>query len=526
MIRLKSSLAGSLLRSGSRAFVLCFSFANLCFLTVWVEMQDRSGDFFKTSVLTWTRVEAVSLDVLIFAVILWVPVVLAVRSQKPVWIRVVKWSALGGLIIPINSIRLDPYIIRRAGEILQIRNGWLAVGVCAVALAIFLMIRWEKLFLRVVCGFLTLLLPTFPLILARTAGIVQSGPSGFLQNKPLLPALPQKAGAPHILWILFDEWDQVLTFDDRPANLRLPELDRFRGKSFHAEGAYPPAQHTIVSVPSLISGKTFTHSTPKGASEMLVTYDPHQPPKPLTAEPNIFGEARSAGFNAGAAGWYLPLSRLYGDLVACPINRDDNASLSLPALMYVTAQDRFRALPLMTRLGLAPRSLPTEHIAIYRRLVQDTLHMALDPRLNLVFVHLNVPHGPAIFDAATASFSTSPDATYQDNLVLVDHTVSEVRQTLEQAGRWDSTTILLTSDHPLRVKIWQSMFPGRGLPANVQQSQRVPFLLKMAGEKDGMEYPHAMQTVVSKDLLLEILAQKVTTAEQVGAWLDTHPPRQ
>ena len=525
MIRLKSSLAGSLLRSGSRAFVLCFSFANLCFLTTWAELQDREGDFFKTSAVTWTQVEAVSLDVLIFAVILWVPVVLAVRSQKPVWIRVVKWSALGGLIIPINSIRNDPYIIRRAGEILQIRNGWLAVGVCAVALPIFLLIRWERLFLRVVCGFLTLLLPTFPLILVRTAGIVQSGPSSFLPNKPLLPALPQKAGASHVLWIIFDEWDQAWTFDARPANLQLPELDRFRSQSFHAERAYPPAQHTIVSVPSLLSGKTFIESTRQGASELLVTYAPRQSPRPLTAEPSIFGEARRAGFNTGAAGWYLPFSRLYGDLVACPINKDDNASLSLPALMYVTARDRFRALPLMTRLGFAPRSLPTEHIIIYGRLLQDTLHMALDPRLNLVFVHLNVPHGPAIYDAATASFSTSLDATYQDNLVLVDHTVSEIRQTLEQAGSWDSTTILLTSDHPLRVKLWQSMFHGRGLPANVQQSHRVPFLLKMAGDKDGMEYPHAMQTVVSKDLLLAILARKVTTAEQVGVWLDTHPPR-
>jgi hypothetical protein len=70
------------------------------------------------------------------------------------------------------------------------------------------------------------------------------------------------------------------------------------------------------------------------------------------------------------------------------------------------------------------------------------------------------------------------------------------------------------------------MFDGRGLPAEAQQSHCVPFLLKMAGEKTEVDYPHAMQTVVSKDLLLAILARNVNTAEQVGVWLDTHPPRQ
>jgi hypothetical protein len=48
----------------------------------------------------------------------------------------------------------------------------------------------------------------------------------------------------------------------------------------------------------------------------------------------------------------------------------------------------------------------------------------------------------------------------------------------------------------------------------------------MAGEKQGVDYPRAIQTVVAKDLLPAIMNGKVTTAEQVGVWLDSHPPRQ
>jgi arylsulfatase A-like enzyme len=160
----------------------------------------------------------------------------------------------------------------------------------------------------------------------------------------------------------------------------------------------------------------------------------------------------------------------------------------------------------------------------FRQQLAEVIPAVRDPRLNLVFLHISVPHWPPIYDAAKASFSTRPGGTYLDNLALVDLTLGEIRQTLEQARTWESSTILLTADHPLRVEMWRSMHHS-GLPADAQQSARVPFLLKMAGENHGVDYPRAIQTVVTKDLLLAIMNGKVTTAEQVGVWLDGHPPR-
>jgi arylsulfatase A-like enzyme len=194
----------------------------------------------------------------------------------------------------------------------------------------------------------------------------------------------------------------------------------------------------------------------------------------------------------------------------------------------------------MKRLGFAQRTLGEDdlavsraatkyHAEVYHRLRQDALQTVRDPRLNLVFLHFNVPHFPPIYDAAKQSYSTSLDGTfegtYKDNLALVDHTLGEIRQTLEQAGTWDSTTILLTSDHPFRVSLWRSWSRRFSRLAYSPQSSRVPFLLKMAGEKQGVDYPRAIQTVVTKDLLLEVLNQKVTTAVEVAAWLDHNPPR-
>jgi hypothetical protein len=525
---LKSSLAGLSLRSSGRAFVLCLSFANLCFLSTWSKMQDQDNDFFRASTATWTQLAAVALDVLILAVVLWVLVILVLQSGKLMLLRVLKWGILASLMIPFNTIRRDPFIIR-SGEMLQTGKGHIALGLVGVALALFLLIRWEKLSQRVVSVILTVLLPTFPLVVARTAWMVHSGSSGVLANKPLLPALPQKPGAPHVLWILFDEWDQSLTFDARPANLQLPELDRFRGQSFHAERAYPPAHYTIVSVPSLISGKTFVGARREGASELLLTYDSRRPPEYLTAESTIFREARGAGFNVGIAGWYLPYSRLFGESTTGPPAGDDDAGLSLLGLMWDNARDRFSDISLLTHLGLAERAsvaFVMDRLNTYQQLRRNALQSVRDPCLNLYFLHLNVPHPPFIYDSVKASFSTGRETTYMDNLALVDRTLAEIRQTMEQAGTWETTTILLSSDHPLRLGLWHLSNQFHGQTFNLRQGMRVPFLLKMAGEKEGMEYPHAMQTVVSKDLLLAILAQKVTTAAQVGVWLDTHPPRQ
>jgi hypothetical protein len=528
---LKSSGAGSCLRSGWRVFVLCLSFANLCFLSTWSELQDDAVAFFNRSAPGWAHLAAALLDVLGLAAALWVPVMLVVRSGKPIWIRSLKWCILAGFVVPLNTIRLESDVVRLSGEILHGRFGRVALGIGGIALGAFLLVRWEKLSARVTSVVLTVLLPVLPITVADSAWHLSrrtySSPSGTLASKPLLPALPQNPGAPHVLWIVFDEWDQTLTFDNQTANLQLPELTQFRDESFYCGHAYPPAAHTVVSVPSLLSGKTFNKSTPQGMSEMLETYDIRQPDEHLTAQSTIITEARSAGFNVGLVGWYLPYCRLFGDLTSCPGAEANEHRPSLLGLMWEAARDQIRGLPLLGRLGITQRPpTPQEsHLKRYRQQLAEVIPTVRDPRLNFVFLHIGVPHWPPIYDAAKASFSTSPGGTYLDGLALVDRTLGEIRQTLEQARTWESTTVLLTSDHPLRVDLWRSMH-HRGLPANAQQSARVPFLLKVAGDKHGVDYPRAIQTVVTKDLLLAIMKGNVSTAEQVGVWLDNHPPRQ
>ena len=148
----------------------------------------------------------------------------------------------------------------------------------------------------------------------------------------------------------------------------------------------------------------------------------------------------------------------------------------------------------------------------------------VDPRLNLVFMHWNIPHPPGITGPQDGA-SKSSASTYVDNLRLLNQTVGEIRSTLEKAGLWDSSTILMSSDHPLRLKTWSVEKIAPPSVGSISQASEVPFLLKMAGQRQGFAYSKPMQTVVTKDLLLAIMKGEIHQPGQVAEWLDSHPPR-
>ena len=199
--------------------------------------------------------------------------------------------------------------------------------------------------------------------------------------------------------------------------------------------------------------------------------------------------------------------------------------------MAQTLARQVKVVPLLKRLGIDDLDAfesPVEkalHAATYGEIHDDILQTITDPRLNLVFVHVNVPHLPAIYDISKDAISNSRNDTYPGNLRLVDRTIGDIRKALEKAGMWDTSTILLTADHPLRA-LPSYMRPERNPSRRgLKQHSEVPYLLKMPGETQGLVYDAPMNTVVTKNMLMAILSRQVATVQQVAAWLDRNPPR-
>lgn len=161
--------------------------------------------------------------------------------------------------------------------------------------------------------------------------------------------------------------------------------------------------------------------------------------------------------------------------------------------------------------------------------------MLRNRKLNFVFLHLPVPHAPGIWNTRTQSFSTNPQLDYIDNLELADRRLGQIRKLLEQTGDWDRSTILVSADHPYRPNLWLENRASAALPDLLQGPESemvrltdlkwqpyIPFLLKLPGQKTGIEYHREFNSVLSANLLLAALQGQIRTPAHAVQWLDAH----
>jgi hypothetical protein len=338
-------------------------------------------------------------------------------------------------------------------------------------------------------------------------------------DKPAPPVLPGKPDAPRVIWLLFDSFDQRRTFEDRAAGLELPHLDRLSRESLYATAAYGAEPNTVRSIPALFIGERVAYARPARVNELLIRFGDVTREGFWSEQPNLFSKARAAGFNTALVGYYHPYGRVLGDHLTRsfwitgrwgPISDDPNITVwdSMTQIFSTQAERILSSIPFIWRFGLGsgekgdsqPESrerLP-ERVENYRRLLKETQAIVEDPAYQLVFVHWLIPHHPYIYDHTVNDFSLEAQTSYSDNLELVDRTIGEIRKQLEATGQWERTALLISADHAFN--------PHAG---------KIPFLLKLPGQREGQVYPERWNTVITSELLLGILSGEFSTPEQV-----------
>jgi arylsulfatase A-like enzyme len=128
-----------------------------------------------------------------------------------------------------------------------------------------------------------------------------------------------------------------------------------------------------------------------------------------------------------------------------------------------------------------------------------------------LLIHVPAPHDPFFYDRKTGRPDrTNPTLTnYFDQVALADRSMGELRRAMEQAGLWDSSAVIVTSDHWFRAK------PFIGYP----RDPRVPFLVKLRGQTQGIRFEEPFNTVVTKEFISDLNQGRVTDA---AAWLRAH----
>ncbi|HEV2911824.1 MAG TPA: sulfatase-like hydrolase/transferase [Pyrinomonadaceae bacterium] len=538
--------------------LIAISLANLCFIPAWRDVLDPGFDFFCYHTRTCpigSQLTAITLNTLLLALVFFIAALVVQRLQHPVLRRVAQLVFLLIILIPLNSVRVQfdilqgPALIARLGKV-----GFILLALGLLLAAAFIIWRLGLARLAKAAASVVLIMSPFVLVAYSQATWVliksRAGTAETVNKEALSAPAPAARRDPptRVLWLVLDELDYRVAFLKRPATLKLPEFDRIRSQSLFASNAYPPAWETLQSIPALVTGRMVDSAKEAGPNELAVQFHGSAEKVNWGTQPNVFSRAREAGNTTAVIGWYHPYCRIFGrELTACswdPLSDVEESvtdKLSIRHNMLYQIKKsflflvyRFLSAETIERIAPNPDEKRLQYdVKSYLSILNDTRSAAVNPDLNLVFAHLPIPHPPGLYNRERAELTSEGGRSYLDNLALTDRTLGELRRAMESAGLWDSTTVLISSDHWWRAReIWnpatgearwkrfwtkedEMMWDGKG-------DRRIPFILKLAGQKEGVAYDPAFNTVLSQELLLAILRGEVARPETVTDWIDKH----
>lgn len=489
-------------------FLSALSLVNLCFLSVWRELlfADEADSYWLPNYTSETFV-AILTNVFIGTGIVYAVLHYLVPSERP-WLALCSRLFLVILIVfPLNYVRIALDVNESA--IHWLKDFWWisgpAIGVLSLLGLYLLVFRLAPLVRAVV--FLALALSPFALMnLAQVAWSL----TRFAHAAPV--ATKSKTKPPlqkrqRVFWLLMDELDLRLVFQERPDGLVLPELDRFQSQAVFAHNTVSYSRSTKEAIPSFLLQKIVHHAWSTGAKNLELSFMEFEetPNGNFSKFPNFFTEAAAIGARIAILGYYHPYCRLFRE--EAEYCQDYAVNTYAPFATNDIFEEVWSQI-----LGITPIFRRLNGVRTYVHAVEQAQHITADASFDLVFVHASVPHGPNIWDPETQDFTllnTSKDG-YFDNLILADRFLGTIRRSMEEAGLWDQTTVLITSDHE-----WRHTYLY-----DHRRVRQIPFMLKMPRQEKRLDFVSPIAPMrVTKDLLLGIMENKLQKPESVTEWL-------
>lgn len=505
-----------------RDALACLSLANIAYARVWEELllYRHSDTYFMDQLPGRQDYVSVMTCVLVVAGLMMLFVRLCRSRLSPKAFRAVRFGVFALALVPLNSLRAifassnAQYL---KSPVLQVLHGRVLVLLVPVVLAcIWFAWQIQRFLVKFAIALLICLTPFWLITFTQAIAAVLHTPPQLHDNPPA-PRLANARTSPRVLWVIFDEWDYRLTFQDRPAGLALPEIDRFRNEALSARRAVSPAMDTGTSLPTLLTGRRLR----------MLSYGTKAPPSFSVQDPEgldrvpwrkldtVFSVARQDGFNTGLVGWYLPYCRMLDTVLT------ECAWWPMPTQATSTGDTYGQKLIGQTRSlletdSLSPfgQSLATQQkVRLYEAAMEASKRQIDDPGLGLVFLHLPVPHAPHAYDRRTGRFDlkNKPLSGYVDSLALADRTLGEFRREMEAHGTWDRTTVIISADHPFRVA---TAIDGK-------PSFLVPFLIRFPKDPHAATFEPRFNTILTADLVIAVLNGQIRDTAQAKAWLQS-----
>ena len=487
--------------------IVAVSLANLCFIKVQFDLLSDHDRYFNKLLVTPSTLLAFALNIFCAASVFWL-VVQTLRRFPHWWLQLpFHLIFLFLLLLPVDFLRLKLTHIADYQIYAFLKQPAVIISVSVLSV----LVVWKHRFLARIGALVAGLFFPFALYTFVKIALVCLGLTQIKQcpgNMPLPPPGPVHAGQPRVLWIIFDETDYRLAFEQRPPGLQLPEFDRLQQQSLSATSAYSPSDATILSMPALILGRRIAVASDADNCDLSITFADDGGTCTWAGQPSVFSEARDLGVNTALVGWYIPYDRMLGNaLNFC-------AWYAFPA--YEPARAGTFAANMQRQFFSLAETFWLRHlfIGICRDSLQVSLQVVTNSTYGLILLHLPPPHKPGIYLREKHAFVLWPKSKVQgyfNNLALADDELGALRHAAEQARQWDKTWVILSSDHSWRES---RLYDGR-------RDHRVPFLVKPPEPSEPMTYSRPFNTVLTRDLILAILHGEVTNQQNVALWLDT-----
>ena len=486
---------------------MALSLSNLLFVGAWYIPVMFASEFiyFKKVPLTRTKVLALAVVMLSFAGMVWT-LTQAMRRSRKRWFRpLCEWLFLLVSLLALDSCRQVVFSTPIAQIVSFFKQPLGFLLLMMMLTGVLWKRRWVVQAAAVVVGILS---PLAVLTLARIAVAILH-PQQVSEAVPP-PMGPMREGQPRVVWMIFDETDQRLAFEQRPRGVQMPEFDRFRCECLSATNAYPPGNNTKESMPGLITGLRISKADPKNASELELTLADSGKVVGWTELPSVFDGARELGVNTALVGWFHPYSRILG--------RSLNYCAWYPYMLYQPVSAQTFGEALRNELECAAWNLHLRHTYVNtcRATLANSLAVATNANYGFMLLHLPPPHLPGVFDPATGGYTVldmQKVRGYFRNLALADLFLGTLRRGMETSGLWDKECVIISADHSWRASATYDR----------RRDSRIPFLVKAPGMNRPIVYSPEMNTLVTHDLVLAILREELASQQQLVPWLDAQP---
>lgn len=508
-----------------RDLVVALSVANITFARTWNELltYSREQAYFFRELPSIQQSLAATINVLV----LWVLFFGLIRLMRLVsrkWGDGWALTLVPFLVLPaFNSLSgivsaIAPQFAPQ-GFIGSLQLPGKLTALAVLASVIYVIRHWPDLILKSAAS-ITL---NLALLIPLEAGVIAW--HAITDNRDLYTAhhlatpLPDKPDATPVLFLLIDELDYRLLFENRPAGLELPEFDRLRNEAFSAQRATPPATVTSLSVPSLLTGKRFSRRFTEGPDRLTAEPSNGGPLRNISGEDTVFASIRAMGINTSVVGWYLPYCRTFGSVLSSCTWYDLGSRVNVEGNSFLRDLVAQAQVPFETAtFSPFPQSVLGKHrIFNAAGIERDGRAVLSTPSPGFVYIHHMATHAPYVYDRQTGTFTkkNSPISGYVDGLALADIVLGKFRKAMEDGGSWDRAVVLVTADHHFRASV---QFDGKA-------DDRVPWIVKMPGVNKRINYHFPIHTIITRQFLEAAVRGDIRTQTEAAEWVRTQEGR-